>query len=168
MPAPADSLVLNLKSSNTENPAIFIDRPVEAQGPFYYEVDGSSDNTFDALPPQLEDAGWIATKRLSDPKNMTDLSFTIANPATVFVMYSTGTFPASTLKQPDENTVGAAKLLTKNLLTAGFKDAGIQGTWRGHDLWLAHCGLMIRTAKAGESIAIPGQTLDYVILVKPM
>ena len=69
---PADApdptaLVQDLKSSNAENPACFIDRPVESQGPFYSDVDGSSDNTFDILPKEVAGAGWIATRRLSDP-----------------------------------------------------------------------------------------------------
>ena len=56
-----DSLVQDLKSSNGASPAIFIDRPVESQGPFYSEVDGSSDNTFDWLPEAVEGCSWIAT-----------------------------------------------------------------------------------------------------------
>ena len=69
------ALVQDLRSSNPENPAFFIDRPVEAQGPVYTGVDGSSDNTFDILPAEVEGAAWIATRRLSDPKFKTDLSF---------------------------------------------------------------------------------------------
>ena len=73
-------LVQDLKSSNKDNPAVFIDRPAESQGPIYTDVDGSSDNTFDILPSEVEGAAWIATRRLSDPKMKTDLEFRI-NPS---------------------------------------------------------------------------------------
>lgn len=167
-PVPDDqsSLVANLTSSNADNPAVFIDRPVEAQGPFYTEVDASSDNTFDRLPKEVEGARWIATKRMSIEKNRTDLSFQLKEPATVYVMYAAGTFPAHTLKQTDAAVVKAAAELKKSLLENGFENTGIRGTWRAHDLWLADYELMSRNAEAGQSITIPGQTLDYVVLIK--
>ena len=168
MPVPEDSLVTDLKSSNADNPALFIDRPIEAQGPFYYEVDGSSDNTFDALPAELEGAHWIATKRLSDEKNKTDLSITLTQPATVYVMYSTGTFPIHTLKKADDATEEAAKILAGNLIKSGFADTGLRGTWRSHDLWLADYAVISRTFKEAGTIEIPGSTLDYVVLIKPV
>ena len=87
MPVDANAIVADLKSSNPDNPAVFIDRPVESQGPFYYDVDGSSDNTFDTLPPEVEGAAWIATRRLSDPNMKTNLSFRLNGDATVYVLY---------------------------------------------------------------------------------
>ena len=167
MPVPEESLVIDLKSSNVDNPALFIDRPVEAQGPFYTEVDGSSDNTFDALPEEVEGSAWIATRRLSDENNQTDLSFKVSRPATVYVMYGTGTYPAHTLDQPNETIMKATEALKTDLTRAGFKDTGITGTWRRHNLWLADYGLMSRTMKSGETLTIPGHTLDYVVLIKP-
>jgi beta-galactosidase len=167
MPVPADSLVADLKSSNAENPAIFIDRAVESQGPFYSEVDGSSDNTFDGLPDVVQGAHWITTKRLSDKKNMTDISFKVTKPATVYVMYALGTFPAHTLDKPDEAMMKTAGDFKASLVKAGFRDTGIKTTWRRHSLWLGDCGVMSSPVKAGQTITIPGQTLDYVILVKP-
>jgi hypothetical protein len=50
---------------------------------------------------RAEGAAWIATRRLSDPKLKTDLSFRInpsAKGATVFVLFSTGSYPTVTLK----------------------------------------------------------------------
>ena len=167
VPAQAESIVTDLKSSSADNPAVFIDRPVESQGPFYYDVDGSSDNTFDALPLQVEGSAWITTRRLSDPNMKTDLSFRLSKDATVYVLYSTGTFPNITLRKPNEETQKTAAALRSSLSTAGFKDAGVKTTWRGHDLVLAYCGLWNRPGKAGETITIPGRTLDYVILIKP-
>ncbi len=165
-PAESDSLVADLNSSNAGSPAIFIDRPAESQGPFYYEVNGRSDNTFDVIPQEAAGAGWIATKRLSREQNQTDLAFRVTRPAEIFVLHSTGTFPAHTLKKPDEKAMAAAAALKKDLMNQGFSDTGLKSFWRGHDLWFADCGLLKRTAKAGETIAVPGQTLDYVILVK--
>jgi beta-galactosidase len=166
VPAQADSIVTDLKSSNDDNPAVFIDRPVESQGPFYYDVDGSSDNTFDVLPKQVEGSAWIATRRLSDPNMKTDLSFKLTKNATVYVLHSRGTFPKITLRKPNEEMQKAAAALTQSLSTAGFEDTGYKTTWRGHDLVLAHCGLWKQPCKAGETITIPGQTLDYVVLIK--
>jgi beta-galactosidase len=167
VPAEAEAIVTDLKSSNADNPAVFINRPVESQGPFYYDVDGSSDNTFDVLPKQIEGATWIATRRLSDPNMKTDLSFRLTKNATVFVFHSTGTFPNITLRKPNEEMQESAAALTKTLSAAGFQDTGVKTTWRGHDLVLAHCGLWSRPGKAGETITISGQKLDYVILIKP-
>ncbi|HEY5621833.1 MAG TPA: glycoside hydrolase family 2 TIM barrel-domain containing protein [Pontiella sp.] len=167
MPVSADSLVVELKSSNPDSPALFIDRPIEAQGPFYTEVDGSSDNTFDALPGQVEGARWIATRRLSDNQNRTDLSFKVTKPSTVYVMHSTGTYPVHTLDKPNEEIMRAAAGLKADLVKNGFTDTGVSGTWRRHSLWLADTGLLSRYVKAGETINIPGRTLDYVVLIKP-
>jgi beta-galactosidase len=166
MPIPADSLVTDLKSSNPANTAIYIDRAVEAQGPFYTEVDGSSDNTFDTLPQPVQGASWIATKRLSDKKYVTDIAFGLTQPATVYVMYALGTFPAHTLNKPDEKMIQAAGALKASLEKIGFKDTGMKTTWRRHSLWLGDCGLLSCPVTAGQTVTIPGQTLDYVILIK--
>jgi hypothetical protein len=167
VPVEVDALVADLKSSNPNNPAVFINRPVESQGPFYYDVDGSSDNTFDVLPEQVENALWIATRRLSDPNMKTDLSFRVTKDATVYVIYSTGTFPNIILRKLNEEMQAAAASLAQALSAAGFRDTGVKTIWRGHDMWLANCGLWSRTLREGETIAIPGHVLDYVILIKP-
>ncbi|MGD0897637.1 MAG: glycoside hydrolase family 2 TIM barrel-domain containing protein, partial [Thermoguttaceae bacterium] len=77
-PTEPASLVEQLSSSNPDNPAIYIDRPVAAQSPFYYDFDGSADNTFDAIPDELAGAGWIATRRTSKPDCRTGLSFRVS------------------------------------------------------------------------------------------
>ena len=166
VPAPSDSLVVDLKSSNENNPAIFIDRAVESQGSFYTEVDGSSDNTFDVLPDVVEGAAWIATKRMSDGNNKTDLSFKVTQPATIYVMYSTGTFPTIVLRGANETIAEQAAALTADLEKNGFNDTGVKGTWRGHDLWLADYGLCSRDCNPGETVTVPGHVLDYVVLIK--
>jgi beta-galactosidase len=171
-PAPAapTALVQDLRSSNPSNPAVFIDRPVEAQGPVYTDVDGSSDNTFDLLPPELVGASWIATRRLSDPANKSDLAFRPAPAsagATVFVLFSTGTHPTITLKPKNTAVVKAAVALSRTLTAAGFEPVPTPVVWRDHQLNRADAALWSRQLAPGETISLPGETLDYVILVKP-
>jgi beta-galactosidase len=171
---PADApdpgaLVQDLKSSNPQNPAVFIDRPAEAQGPVYTDVDGSSDNTFDIIPKEAEGAAWIATRRLSDPKLNTDLEFRI-NPASkgakVFVMFSKGTHPAVTLKIPSEDIADAAEAMRNSLKAAGFEPTLTNAVWRDHWLNRTHAEIWSRNANPGETLNIPGRTLDYVVMVR--
>ncbi len=162
------ALVQDLHSSNPANPAYFLDRPVEAQGPVYTDVDGSSDNTFDVLPKQIEGASWIATRRLSDPALRTDLDFRInpaASGATVLVLFSTGAYPMVTLKPPDPTVKEAADALRRSLTAAGFRNTGTEVVWRDHLLTRACAELWSRNCKPGEKISLPGQSLDYVVLV---
>jgi len=170
MPSPPDAIVQNLASSNPDNPAVFIDRPIEGQGSFYSEVDGTSDNTFDALPPGLEGDSWIATRRLSDQKNRTDLSFTI-NPASkgaiISVLFSAGTFPVFTLEPASPTGKAAAAGFAESLASAGFSPTKIPACWRNHDLILADAHLWSRRVDAGAAVSIPGGTLDYVVLIRP-
>jgi hypothetical protein len=83
-------------------------------------------------------------------------------------MHGTGTYPAHTLDKPNKGIMQAASALKADLTKAGFKDTDIAGIWRRHSLWLADTGLMKLEAKAGDTVAIPGHTLDYVVLIKPM
>jgi beta-galactosidase len=163
------ALIQDLKSSNAANPAHFIDRSVESQGPVYTDVDGSSDNTFDILPKEVEGASWIATRRLSDPNLQTDLAFRI-NPtvkgATIFVLFSTGDYPMGTLKQPDLEIRNAADRMRESLAVAGFKPTGTTAVWRDHMLNRAYAELWIRMAKHGEAMSLPGQCLDSVVMLR--
>ena len=163
------AIVQDLKSSNADNPAFFIDRPVESQGPVYTDVDGSSDNTFDILPKEIEGAGWIATRRLSDSKLKTDLDFRInpsAKGATVYVLFATGEYPTVTLKQPDPTIARAAEALRKSLANAGFKSINTEVVWRDHMLVRACAELWSRDVAPNEKLKLPGQTLDYVVMVR--
>ncbi len=171
-PVPASdpsALVQDLRSSNAENPAIFIDRPVEAQGPVYTDVDGSSDNTFDILPNEVEGAAWIATRRLSDPTLKTDLEFRInpsAKGATVFVLFSTGAYPTVTLKKPDSAIASATDTMRNSLAAAGFKASGTKALWRDHQLNRTYAELWSRTVEPGEKLNLSGHTLDYVVMLR--
>ena len=83
-------------------------------------------------------------------------------------MYATGTFPAHTLDGPDEQMIQSAAALTDGLKKGGFTDTGIWTTWRRHNLWIGGCGLMSRTVQPGEVVCIPGEKLDYVVMVKEL
>jgi beta-galactosidase len=146
--ADPDALVRDLRSSNPKSPAWFIDQPVRAQWPFYWELDGTADNTFDALPAELEGARWITTRRFSKPDARTDLSFRAGAAADVFVMATRG--------QP----------LPPGLQRAGFRDTGVSGFWRDNDMRRVPHVLYRRAAAAGERITVRGATADYVVLVR--
>lgn len=172
--APADApdptaLVQDLHSSNPASPATFIDRPVEAQGTVYTEVDGSSDNTFDVIPREAEGASWIATRRLSDPKYKTDLDFRInpsAKGAHVFVLFSTGKYPLVTLKETDAAVATAADSMRKTLAKAGFTVSDTDAVWRDHMLNRSCAEMWRRDLAPGEKISLPGEQLDYVVMVR--
>ena len=170
-PSSPTDLVQELRSSNPASPAVYINRPVEAQLPFYTDVDGSSDNTFDQLPPELAGATWIGTRRLSDPTCKTDLSFRI-NPvssgATIYVLFSTGSHPKASLKPDQPEVAAASSELQKTLASAGFKPASAPVVWRDHNLDLADASLWFRTLKPGESLNLQGHSLDYLLLLKPL
>ena len=146
------ALVQDLRSSNPASPAFFVDDEIRAEWPFYYEFDGSADNTFHSLPPALEGARWISTRRLSKPPCRTDLSFKLregAGPAKIYVLFTEGT--------PIEATLSGA----------GFRDANLAGRWRDNDLRLVGFRAWMKEARAGDRISVPGATADYVVLVQP-
>jgi beta-galactosidase len=146
--AEPQALVQDLRSSNPRSPAWYIDQPVQPQWPFYWEVDGTADNTFDALPREVEGARWIATRRLGKPDARTDLSLRLAQDADVLVMTTRG--------HP----------LPPGLLRAGFRDTGASGLWRDNDLKRVPYALYQRAATSGERITIRGATADYVVLAR--
>jgi hypothetical protein len=146
------TLVEDLRSSNPASPAFFIDDEVRDEWPFYCEFDGSADNTFHSLPPALEGARWISTRRLSKPQCRSDLSFKLregAGPAQIYVVFTEGA--------PLEAALAAA----------GFRDANLTGRWRDNELRLVGFRAWVKDAKGGDKISVPGATADYVVLVKP-
>jgi beta-galactosidase len=148
---PEQGLVRELRSSNPQSPAWFIDDEVRDQWPFHHEFDGTADNTFDVLPDAVRGAKWIATRRLSKPEARTDLSFRVAAEAagaSVYVMAS-----------------DSAELATR-LLGAGFTDTGVRGKWRDDTLHLVPYRLYVLDVHGGDRVSVPGATADYVVLVK--
>ncbi len=146
-PDEEEAPIRRLVSTNPGNRAYFIRAPVREQWPFYYDLDGTADNTFDALPDAVRGASWIATRRLSRPQNRTELRFEAAAAARVFVL----------------RTAGGPK---PELLAAGFAQAETRGEWRGDDLRLVPFEVFERDVKPGDRVRIPPETRDYVVLVK--
>jgi beta-galactosidase len=155
-PTEPASLVGQLSSSNPDNPAIYIDRPVAAQSPFYYDFDGSADNTFDAIPDELAGAGWIATRRTSKPDCRTGLSFRV----------SAGGAPARGGAQVFV-LAGDAPGTAESLKAHGFTDAKIAFQWRDNNLNLVPCRVYRLTAAPGQAVTVPKLDGDYLVLAKP-
>jgi hypothetical protein len=141
-PGPGDPIE-DLRSSNPRSPAMLIAQEVRPQWPFYSEFDGSADNTFDRLPPEVAGALWISTPRLSQHGHRTRLSFRLRADAEVFVMASTG-------------SPGAM-----------FAEVPSQCTWRDNELRLVPCRVFRRSGRSGDRIQIPQVTGDYVVLIRP-
>jgi hypothetical protein len=145
------ALVQGLRSSNGRNPAYFIDAPVQDQWPFYYEFDGAADNTFVTIPPSVRGASWIATRRLSRSENRTDIEFHIASEsrgANVWIL------------------AAARARQNEAWRRAGFRDTGEACEWRDTALKRVPCSLLHRAVEAGAPVHLPGDTLDYVVLVR--
>jgi beta-galactosidase len=150
-PPDPGALVVDLSSANPASPAYFLDAPLRAEWPFYWEFDGTADNALADLPEAVRGARWIATRRLSKPEAATELAFTI-NPkvraAEVFIMAT------------------AAEGAPPFVREAGFADTGAQGLWRDNNLDLVPYGLYRRAAKGGERVTVPRAVHDYLVLVK--
>ena len=82
------------------------------------------------------------------------------------MIFSTGDYPTVTLKPRDTAMTQAAESLRKNLKAAGFKPVNTKEVWRDHMLALANAELWSRSLKPGEALAIPGESLDYAVLLK--
>jgi beta-galactosidase len=147
---PASGLPISgLASSNPDNPAYYMDMPVQAQWPFYYDLDSTADNSWNTIPADLEGATWIALRRVTKPGEATDLSFTMTRAAKIYVM--------------------ASKMNT----TPAFADSGQfkqvspeNVLWRDNAMLLVPAQLYVHEAAAGEKIDIPLGDRDAVVLFK--
>lgn len=166
VPLEADAPIEDLTSSNPANPAAFISRPVAAQTPIFRDVDGTADNTFDAVPGPASGASWIATRRTGAKGMATALSFRAAKPLTVWVMHSLGTRPSVALGATEPEVQVAAAQLAPLLQAAGFRRSGGDFTWRDHTLVLAHAALWVRRVKADDYVTIPAVPVDCVVLLR--
>jgi beta-galactosidase len=145
----ANPLVTDLQTSNPDNRAYFMDMPVQAQWPIYYDLDSTADNSFDTLPAAVEGAKWIALRRVTKNGQQTDLTFKLTRPATVFVMAT--------------QRAAAPSFLT----AAGFKAVGSPDlVWRNNSLQLVPAQLFSRQAAAGEVIHLAQPDRDEIVLVK--
>ncbi|HZP61729.1 MAG TPA: hypothetical protein VFB27_15490, partial [Opitutaceae bacterium] len=146
---PANPLVTHFTSSNSANPAYYMDMPVQPQWPIYYDLDSTADNSFDTLPPAVQGATWIATRRVTKSGLATALNFTVTADATIYVMCT--------------NTGNAPAFLTN----AGFtetSDAGL--VWRDNNLNLVPAQLFRRQVPANGSITIPAADRDALVMIQ--
>jgi hypothetical protein len=148
LPAESGAKVRNVASSNASSPAYFINKAVADQRPFYWDFDGTADNTFDVVPSVVSGASWIATRRQSDSARTTRLAFDLTAAATVYIMAT---------KQ------SATPAWITN---AGFADTGVTGRWRDNGLKLVSYKLYRRSFASGAHISLGSSAIDYVVLVK--
>jgi beta-galactosidase len=148
--APTDTAepIASLASSNPANPAYFVDQPIQAQWPVYYQCDGNADNSFDTIPALLAGARWIATRRQSQAS--TGLSFTIRNRggAEVYVM---ATKQASTPAW---------------ITSAGLTSTGVTGRWRDNNMNPVTYEVYGKPFASGAAVSLAGSAIDFVVLVK--
>ncbi len=146
---PQNPLVEDLQSSNPANVAYFMDMPVQARWPIYYDLDATADNSFAGLPAPLEGARWIATRRVTKPGQETELSFKVTRPATVFVACTQGaTEPAY-------------------LTATGFKEEDAPGfMWRDNSLLLVPATLYSHQPAAEETVHLAQPDRDQIVLLK--
>lgn len=148
IPAESTAKVKNLVSSNGASPAFFINKPICAQCPFYWDFDSTGDNTFDTLPSRIVGASWIATRRQSDPSKTTDLAFDVTSAAKVYIM--------ATKQAATPAWISAA----------GFADTGVSGKWRDNDLKLVNYKLYEKNVAAGAHVGLGSSPIDYVVLIQ--
>ncbi len=150
-PVPADATlpIANLASSNANNPAYFMDMPVHAQWPLYYDLDSTADNSWNTLPSGVEGASWIALRRVTKPEDATNLTFTMTKAAKVYVM--------ATKQDPPPP-----------LPARGFSEVtpGATYLWRDNALILVPAQLYEHDAAAGEKIALNLGDRDAVVMIK--
>jgi len=144
-----NSLVTDLQTSNPNNHAYFMDMPVLAQWPIYYDFDSTADNSFDALPPEIKGAKWIAMRRVTKAGQETDLTFKLTRPADVFVMATKTGKPFRSILENGFNEVASAGLV-----------------WRDNDLMLVPAQLFVRHAAAGEVIRFSKPDRDEIVLLR--
>jgi len=146
LPPDSTAKVANLSASNGS--AYFIDAPIADQRPFYFDFDGTGDNTFDVVPAAVAGASFIATRRQSDAVKRTDLAFDLPTGADVFIMFT---------KQA---------VVPSWITGAGFTDTGAAGRWRDNSPKLVDYSTYKRTFAAGSHVALATSAIDYVVLVK--
>lgn len=153
--SPKGALISDLQSSSAANPAYFIDAPVQAQWPIYYDLDGTADNSWSGLPAALQGARWIALRRVTKEGEATTVSFEAKWPETVYVA---ATVTAAGI---------SPKVVPDFLKQARFAPvAGGDFVWRNNGLFLVPGRIYSRRIHAGEIVQIALGGTDAVVLVK--
>jgi beta-galactosidase len=175
---PDKPLVVDLKTSNPENRAYYMEEPVQAQWPIYYDLDSNADNSFDELPKAIDGASWIAARRWTRKGQDGDLRFTLTRPATVMVMATkqqsaptflsdagftavapSGSAPSDAVPSEAAQPGGDAGGSAGELKSGDLK-------WRDNNENLVPAELYSLTAEAGRAIQIKGADRDFVVLLK--
>ncbi len=141
--------ISDLTSSNPQNSAYYMDMPVQAQWPFYYDLDSTADNTWNNLPPEIDGAGWIALRRVSKPEMATEVSFTAAKAGKVYVVAT----------KTDTEPVFITGNHFKKVVTAPFQ-------WRDNANILMAATLYVHDASAGEKFKVSLGDRDAVVLFR--
>ena len=164
---PSDPLLISgLTSSNAGNPAYYMNMPIHEQWPIYYDFDSNADNSWNAIPPQSNNATWIALRRVTvqagpptkhDPKptldQSTDLSFTATKAENIYIMATQMDAP------PAFATRGQFKEVSPGATTL----------WRNNDLLLVPAQLYVHVAAAGEKISdLPLGDRDAIVMIDPV
>jgi beta-galactosidase len=145
----AAPLLKDLTSSNPTNSAYYMDLPVQAQWPVYYDLDSTADNSMDLIPDTVQGATWLALRRVTKPGQATDVSFTLTRPATISVLCT------------KQDSAPAA------LTSAHFSEVNIGPLrWRGNDLILVPAQLYARHFSAGERVNLSLGDRDALVLFK--
>lgn len=148
--------ISNLRASNGD--AYYINFPVQPQWPFHSTFDGTSLHTFDEIPDQLKNAGWISTRRQDMEESRTDLSFSATTDIDVYIM--------SDVSQ-DAQEASRSSEHPQWLSDAGFVDTGLRGQWRGDSLYLKNYVLYKKTCQKGSQVKLDTgkEPINYVVLV---
>jgi beta-galactosidase len=147
MPNEDGAKVINVASNNVA--AFFINVPLADQRPFYWDFDSDGDNSFDAVPAELAGpAGWIATRRQSNPDKTSSISFDLTADADVYIMFT---------RQPS---------VPSWITDAGFTDTGVTGRWRDNSLRLVSYQLFKTSFTGGTHVGLGSSPIDFVIVVK--
>jgi len=142
-------LVKDLASSNAANPAYYMDMPVQAQWPIYYDFDTTADNTLNQIPDALQGANWLALRRVTKAGYATDVSFTVTKPATVSVLCT---------------QKGQAPAWLASVSFTEVKSGPI--TWRDNENILIPAQLYSRHVAAGEKVTLSLGDRDALVLLK--
>jgi hypothetical protein len=147
MPNEDGAKVINVASNNVA--AFFINVPLADQRPFYWDFDSDGDNSFDAVPAEVAGpAGWIATRRQSNPDKTSSISFDLTADADVYIMFT---------RQPS---------VPSWITDAGFTDTGVTGRWRDNSLRLVSYQLFKTSFTGGTHVGLGSSPIDFVIVVK--
>ena len=162
--SPDNSLPLSgLTSSNAGNPAYYMAMPIREQWPIYYDLDSNADNSWNTIPPEIENATWIAVRRITVPAGpptkqnpkptllqSTDLSFTTTKAEKIYIMATQTDAP------PAFATSGQFKEVAPGTTTL----------WRNNDLLLVPAQLYAHEAAAGEKIRLTLGDRDAIVMIK--